>query len=272
MLHAIVDSIYIQKKNAQADEYVELTEAISQATGLWIDIEGIYNWIAFLPSRQDSFLSVANRYFGVFENGEVKVRGLETRRGDTPPFIRHAQNEMILILARAKNRAEFGERAREVLELACSYLDQLRSGQVPLPDLAITQRLSHDPNQYTKNTLNAVVAKQLLGDGVELAPGESIQYVILESKAQAYADRARALEQLDGSVGYDVEKYEELLLRSVVTLLAPIGVTQPTLDKQVAEWRALPPSKRLPLSPPQAELPLFEWARINSIYQHSMLS
>lgn len=264
MLHAIVDAIYVQKKNARAEEYAELTGAVSQATGLKIDLEGIYNWIAFLPSKQDPELPVANRYFGVFRDGEIKIRGIEARRGDTPPFIRNAQQEMIDVLAGATNRAEFRARTVAVMEMACGYLDRLRSGQVPFEDLAITQRLSRDPREYKTSTLNAIVANQLLDSGVELTPGESIRYVIVENKAKARDDRARALEHLDGSLGYDAERYGELLLRAVESLLAPVGISAEILGQWIA--KELPtPHVRARLADTQSAPrlywgPLFEYA------------
>jgi len=49
-----------------------------------IRVEGIYNWIVFLPSKVSPKAPVANRYFGRFLNGTIKVRGLEVRRSDTP--------------------------------------------------------------------------------------------------------------------------------------------------------------------------------------------
>lgn len=235
MLHAIVDAIFVQKRNAREEDYIELTHAIGAATQLKIDIEGIYNWVAFLPSRQDPQLPVANRYFGVFDDGEVKLRGIEARREDTATFIRNAQEELIGVLAGATNRQEFQARIAQVVELTCGYLDQLRSGQVPFEDLAITQALSRDPREYTRNTLNAIVAKQLVESGVELGAGHSIRYVIVEHKAKAHADRARALEHLDGSLGYDAERYGELLLRAVEALLAPVGIRADALEQWIAK-------------------------------------
>jgi DNA polymerase-2 len=235
MLHAIVDAIFVQKRNARAEEYAELTRAIGAATQLKIDIEGIYNWVAFLPSRQDPQLPVANRYFGVFNDGEIKLRGIEARREDTATFIRRAQEELIGVLAGATNRKEFHARIAQVVELTCGYLDQLRSGRVPFEDLAITQALSRDPREYTRNTLNAMVAKQLVASGVDLGAGQSIRYVIIEHKAHVHADRARALEHLDGSLGYDAERYGELLVRAVEALLAPVGIRADTLAQWIAK-------------------------------------
>ncbi len=268
LLHAIVDALYIQEEHPRwsgadtgEEEYAGLVHAIFEATGLRIELEGVYNWIVFAPSKQDEQMSVANRYFGVFQNSDLKIRGIELRRHDTPPFIRRAQNEMLGILALAQDRAGYRERADQVMDLACDYIDRLRAGQIPFDELVITQRLSHDPRAYSKNTLNALAARELVGSGVELEPGESIQYVILDAHARAPGDRVRAFEHLDGSLAYDAEKYQELFIKSLATLLAPLGFTPPLLAKYLAAARALPKARRQPLPRRPAELPLFAWAK-----------
>lgn len=263
ILHAIVDALYIKKQNAREDEYAELTRAIFIKTKLPIELEGVYYWLAFPPSRQDGRLGVANRYFGVFTDGEIKTRGIEARRHDTPPFIKQAQTEMLRLLAQAKTRAEFRTRIGEVMNFAAELVDTLRAGQIPFDQLAITQRLSRNPREYKTNHLNAVVARQHLASGVELAAGERIQYVILDNAARLPTDRARPLEHLDGSLAYDAERYTELLMASVTTLLSCIGIAQPQLKKYFAERLALPKPRRLPISAPPIDLPLFEWAKHN---------
>jgi hypothetical protein len=59
--------------------------------------------------------------------------------------------------------------------------------------------------------------------------------VIVEHKAKARGDRARALEHLDGSMGYDAEKYAELLLRAVETLLVPADISAEMLRQWVTK-------------------------------------
>ena len=62
--------------------------------------------MAFLPSRVDERMPVANRYFGVFQDGSLKVRGIEARRRDTPAFIAEAQMELLECLAQARSAGE----------------------------------------------------------------------------------------------------------------------------------------------------------------------
>ena len=68
---------------------------VFRVTGVKLALEGVYRWIYFMASKQDPQRPVATRYFGVFEDGSLKVRGLMCRRRDTPPFVRRAQEAML---------------------------------------------------------------------------------------------------------------------------------------------------------------------------------
>jgi len=48
-----------------------------------------------------------NRYYGVMENGKLKVRGIEVRKRDTPRFVYDGQMEMINVFSAADNSREF---------------------------------------------------------------------------------------------------------------------------------------------------------------------
>ena len=59
------------------ETYARLQRSIEQKTGFTIPFEGKYKWIAFVYSKVNNALPVANRYFGVFEDGCLKIRGIE---------------------------------------------------------------------------------------------------------------------------------------------------------------------------------------------------
>jgi DNA polymerase-2 len=211
-------------------------------------------------------MSVANRYIGIFEDGEIKMRGIEARRRDTPPFVVAAQMEMLRVLASAKSRQELTDLVPRVIEIACGYADTLRSGQVPYQDLVITKRLSRDPMAYSKDTLLAIAAKELLGSGVELSPGESIQYIITEEHAGAKGDRARPFVHYLGREPYDVEKYTEMLLKATETVLTPLGIGYPQIEKWIKEGIGEVECAQLYLPKKQVEYwgPLFEFAKLQA--------
>jgi DNA polymerase-2 len=274
VLHANVDALWLQKRGTTKkgtqthpgkigkEECDALLAEITRETRIPIALEGIYHWVAFLPSRQDELMSVANRNIGVFDNGEIKMRGIETRRRDTPPFIVNAQMEMLKVLAVAKSSQELSRLVDPVIQLACAYADALRSGQVPYQDLVITKRLSRDPMEYSKDTLLSIAAKELVGSGIELSPGESIQYIITEEHADAKCDRARPFIFYRGQEPYDAEKYIELLLRAVETVLIPLGVDGAQIEEWVKEGtgEAERAQRYLPKKKVEYWGPLFEFA------------
>ena len=55
--------------------------------------------LRFSVHEQNPDLSVANRFYGMAENGEHKIRGVALRRGDTCAFIAGIQRQVIQILA-----------------------------------------------------------------------------------------------------------------------------------------------------------------------------
>ena len=100
IIHGIVDSIWIKNDNInnvmKIKPYLKiLKKDIEEQTGFSISFEGIYKWIVFDSSKKiQPELPALNRYFGVFEDGIIKSRGIETRRHDTPPLFIKFQNEL----------------------------------------------------------------------------------------------------------------------------------------------------------------------------------
>ncbi|MGA2198810.1 MAG: DNA polymerase domain-containing protein, partial [Nitrososphaerales archaeon] len=75
VVHGIVDSLWVKKPGATESDFEELRREIQAAIGLPLAFDGIYRWVAFLPSRMHEDVPVLNRYFGIFEDGSMKVRG-----------------------------------------------------------------------------------------------------------------------------------------------------------------------------------------------------
>jgi DNA polymerase elongation subunit (family B) len=219
VLHAIVDSMWIQKRGATEAEVLGLCRAIQEAVGIGINLEGIYKWVSFLPSRVKPAVSVANRYLGAFRSGELKIRGIDLRRSDTPPLVAEAQQRMVEVLARADDLAGFAARIPEVLEVFVEYAWRLREGQVRLADLTIKRTVSKEANEYKTNSHVGLASRQMADRGVAVHPGERVRYVITDAGAGNAEARVRAIPFLTPDTPYDTGKYLELLCRSAETLL-----------------------------------------------------
>jgi DNA polymerase elongation subunit (family B) len=240
VLHAIVDSMWIVKTGATEAEILDLCRVIREAVGIDINLEGIYKWVSFLPSRVDPAVSVANRYLGAFRSGELKLRGIDLRRSDTPPLVAEAQQRMAEVLARADDLAAFAARIPEVLEIFVEYAWRLREGQVRMEELTIRRTVSKEAGEYKTNSQVGLASRQMANHGVAVHPGERVRYVISDADAGNAEARVRAIPFLAPDTPYDTGKYVELLCRAVETLLWHHGYDGRRLFHILAEQGIIP--------------------------------
>jgi DNA polymerase-2 len=253
VLHLYVDGLWIHKQAYSQTELDALLNRIQTQTGLRVGLEGIYRWLAFLPSRTEPRVAVANRYFGAYRDGSLKVRGIEARRHDTPPYIKDTQLEILAILAQASDAEAFRATVPQAVAYAREKLRSLQAGEVPIKQLVVTHRLSRQLEQYRVRTPAARVAKQLSEAGVELSPGEMMHFIYVPGPEKVRPWEGSLSEALHSSTNpaaskgdpgpgndvgdrgpakalYDDQAYTELLLRALESLLAPVGVDRPTLE------------------------------------------
>lgn len=232
VLHMYVDGLWVQKENlTKPSDFDELLEIIREHTGIPIALDGIYKWIAFLPSKVNSRVPVPNRYFGVFQNGEIKVRGIEARRRDTPPFIVAMQMEMLETLARAPCADDLPKYIPRASALVEKKIKDLREGRVPLEDLLITQKLSRELESYRSPSPAARAAFQLVDAGKHISAGQSIRFLYTRGKPGVYAwDMSKSFDNRT----INIHRYKELIIRAANTILDSI-----TVDKQEKDlWTA----------------------------------
>jgi DNA polymerase-2 len=218
VIHGIVDSLWLKRGGANEADYLELKKEIEDETGFPLSFEGIYKWVAFLPSKVEPGLPVLNRYFGAYRTGELKVRGIEARRHDTPLLFKRCQMEMLTILAKAGSVRE----AREMLPLCVDvfqrYADMLRNHEVPVEELSFSVNISKAPEEYVNRTVQSSAVRQLAGEGVELHAGEGIRYVINDYRSSG-SRRAVPTDLLGGRSDYDQRSYIELLAEACASVL-----------------------------------------------------
>jgi DNA polymerase-2 len=233
LLHAITDSLWIRKKNLREEEVLELCRKISQATGITMSLEGIYRWMAFLPSKENRESPVANRYFGLFKSGKVKARGLAFRRGDMPPFIQEAQLRMLEVLSGAKDKSDYQSMIPKILDIFLEYSLILKDGRTRQEDLAIGKRISQEPNDYKVDSLTALAAQQLEDFGIPIHPGEKVRYVIKNALSKDKDERVRPFPLVGPDDTYDVKKYLELLTKATEELLIHMGYDAKRLGEEL---------------------------------------
>ncbi len=222
VLHLYVDGLWVRRDETLTPETVQpLMEEIEARTGLAIALEGIYKWVAFLPSRQDERVPVANRYFGVFQDGTLKTRGIEARRRDTPAWVAKVQMECLQRLAQEESPPAAIAALPEVMQRLRAHLRDLTNGRLATEELIVAQKLSREVAEYRSPSPAGRAAMQLVEIGKPLRPGQMVRFVHTLGKPGVHA---WDLDQPVERSRLDLDRYARLLLRAAATVLQPFGV------------------------------------------------
>jgi len=220
ILHMYVDCLFVQQEGFhRPSDFMPLMNAIEEQTGIPITLEGVFKWVAFLASKRDARVPVPNQYFGAFQDGTLKYRGIELRRRDTTAWVRKIQLKALEILAQADTPQEFSECIPEVMKVVDHAKWELRTGRVPLGELIIRQRLSRTIEAYKTPSPAARAAIQLQAQGRQFAPGQSLEFLFA---CNAIGVHAWELEEALESAKLDTKRYFKLLDRAMQTILDPV--------------------------------------------------
>ncbi len=238
VLHLYVDGLWVYRSDCPAKaEYQALLEEIAHRTHLPISLEGIYRWLAFLPSKVNARVPVPNRYFGAFQDGTLKVRGIEARRRDTPAFIADVQMGLLEILALAPDADHLPDCFPQALAFLLRQVKALRSGSIPLEQLLVTQKLSRELAAYRDPSPAARAAAQLEKIGQHVRPGQHVKFLYVLGVPGVHAWN---LPERPAAVAIHTHRYIELLLRAADAVLEPLGVSASRALSEGVQMTAFP--------------------------------
>ena len=230
VLHAIVDSIWVQNKdryrNTRGCNYEGLKEEIENETGFDISLEGVYKWIAFVPSKSNDIVGVPNRYFGVFEDGTLKLRGIEARRHDSPVFFSNYQQIILNMIAEADTINDVITMFPKIHDVFQNHFKLLKERRVSMNELVFTKRTSKNYNEYQdRNTVENNAILNLHKEGKSLRAGEILKYIITDYYRSNSKKRSIPIELANSRTKYDVKRYCEILEEVTNTVTEPFGLT-----------------------------------------------
>lgn len=236
MVHALTDCAFLHKPGVTRDQAVRLCGLVAKEVKVPMDVEGVYRWLVLLPSKTHSTSSevgVPNRYYGKFEDGTLKVRGIEVQRHSTPPFLYDVQQGMLDVLVEADDARGFLERIPRALAVAKAAAGRLRRREVDPEDLGLMLQARMSVEEYAANTGTKAALKLLRDAGTERKPGEYVKFVVSRTTGPWDA-RVKPVELMGEASPwfgapaetYAVDAYLRLLARNVETLLSPFGYTE----------------------------------------------
>jgi DNA polymerase elongation subunit (family B) len=235
LVHGIVDSMWFKKPGATRSDYEKLSALLSDDLGIPLVFEGQYKWVVFLNSKTDQHSQVLNRYYGIFQDGTLKFRGIDLRRHDTPKIVEKCQREMLTRLSTANSSQEFKTLIPQTIATVRRYVLDLRSNRVPIEELAMKRSLSKNPNEYSHKVPQAIAAQLLKEEGGWVHAGQQVCYVMTIDASKNNTPTATALELVDENTVYDSQRYIDLLISSAANLLLPLGYDKDSLASNVCQ-------------------------------------
>ncbi len=232
VLHMYVDGLWVKKPGTrQPADFTDLLAEVSRRTHLPVGLDGVFRWVAFLPSRVDERIGTPNRYFGMFQDGSFKVRGVDARRRDTPAYVGHVQMELLNVFKGAETAQQLRERVPQTLALLKKRVRMLRRGEVPLKELLVGLKLSRELEAYKDLSAAARAALQLREIGKSVRPGQRVYFLYLRGHKNVHA---WDLPTKPDPRALDIPRYVTLLVRAAGNILQPLGVTEDDLRAMVA--------------------------------------
>lgn len=232
VVHGIVDSLYLKKKNINKEKVEEYCKELEMLTGIPVSFEGIFKWIVFLPSIQDDDRPVPTKYYGVFTNGEIKARGIEVRQTKPPLVVKKFQENCLERLSLCEYKKDLVEKIPELCRLLRNTVKQI--SKMPAEMLTLTIKISK--TKYKHNIPQKQILESLKKKGITMMPGQQIPYV--------HAGRAILPEEYRGKP--DVMQYKKLLVQSLYVLVQPfvtkeqiVNMTNKYYQTKLTQFHAL---------------------------------
>ncbi|OUJ19150.1 DNA polymerase PolB2 inactivated [Methanonatronarchaeum thermophilum] len=209
VIHGVVDSLWLSGDG----DINKFKKQVNEEIGIPIEIEDKYKWMVFLP-KLDSKTGALNKYYGVKQNEELKTRGIETRRHDTPKIIKKFQKEVLEILKKANTEKEYKQKQIEALEVLEKYKNKLKNKSIPREKLAYTSKPSKKIKNYKTMNRNKAALIKHKEKNIDKKPGEKIKYIIRNSKLKN-RDKIALINQ---KTPIDTKHYIKQLERAYKTL------------------------------------------------------
>jgi DNA polymerase elongation subunit (family B) len=248
LVYADTDSVFLKKDGATRNDYENVMKILSSETGLSISLDYHYKFLVLLSLEADEKIEALKHYFGITFGGEIITRGIETRRHDTPNFIKQFQYDLLFTLfSDRKDSSEVTTKGYEdALLLVTQAIDKIITGEgITQEDLVISKLLRLGAGGYKSIFPHVSAAIQLSSQGSAPMRGENIQYIYTDSKHKNPLCRVVPVlkhEKEDTVISYDKEKYCDLLLDAAETVLGYFGFDGSVYRK--SEIRGIKSSKQ----------------------------
>ncbi|MGC8572502.1 MAG: DNA polymerase domain-containing protein [Caldisphaera sp.] len=164
VINYIIDSLFLIPENPKID-IEELSETISKEVNIKLRVEDKFLWLVFPYTER--CLGSAGRYYGLKDDGTLKIKGINAVRKNVPDIIKYAETNALNVLKKASNKEEFYNLLIKAKESYDNVKKELINGDVKEDLLVISKSINK-----IGNTQQARASRILYG------LSDSISYII----------------------------------------------------------------------------------------------
>ena len=197
-----------------------------------LELEDFYTRGVFVSKKhQKEATGAKKKYAMLSEDGSIKIRGFELVRRDWSRVARDTQRAVLEAILKDGSK----EKAMKIVK---DVIARLKSGEVPLEEVAIYTQLKKDPKNYDIKSPELSATQKGIKRGKKIGRGSIISYVITK-KGKSISDRAELIEFADN---YDPSYYiDNQVLPSVMKILKELGYDEYELkhggkQKGLGDW------------------------------------
>ncbi len=233
LIYADTDAVFLKRKNATRKDFEMIMDELISETGLKMTLEFYYKFLVLLYIEADDKLEARKHYFGLTYDNQLITRGIDTRRHDSPTFIKEFQRTLLSKLFDCNSSEEVITTGYEnALLYITQSIDKLMNGEVQITDLVISKQLRLNIEKYRSLFPHVAAAINLNISGAIAGMGDNIDYVYTDSKHTDPLQRVVPA-KLISSEHYDRDKYLEMLLDSAESVLAIFGFSRVPARRRV---------------------------------------
>ena len=226
LIYADTDAVFLKRENTTKLDYENIMYELIRETGLDMTLEYHYKFLVLLYIEADDKMEARKHYYGLTYDNQLITRGIDTRRHDSPIFIKEFQRTLLSKLFNCNNSEDVLSNGYQNALLYITHsIDKLMNGEIEITDLVISKILRQNIEKYRGLFPHVAAAIKLNLSGVVTGRGENIKYVYTDSDHTDPLQRITPA-KLISSEEYDREKYLEMLLDSAEAVLSVFGFSR----------------------------------------------
>jgi DNA polymerase elongation subunit (family B) len=142
LIYADTDAVFLKKNDVTIKDYAAIMNQLIRETGLQMSLEFHYKFLVLLYVEADEKMEARKHYYGITYDNQLITRGIDTRRHDSPKFIKQFQTTLLSKFFNCGNSEEVLTTGyQNSLLYITQSIDKLMNGEVQVTDLVTSKLL-----------------------------------------------------------------------------------------------------------------------------------